>query len=252
MNLIEKESFKKKLNYTKNILLQQKEVLKLTKYCIECGKELSDMAKFCSGCGKPQDELIEQKKQEQREEIQESTGPAALDLKAGINLIIEVENYIENAEVTNKSEFKEMEKRLFSAEKIINKAKSTDPTVEVLIPGTNVLINCDKAFAYNDYIGGRLGFDIACDINMGRASKVRAFTRAQTNFKTSLDRDPNPEVAFYYARAMHEELLVKTGTTIMPQGKLKQEVIEAYQYVIDAWPNSEWAVEARKYQTRLQ
>lgn len=224
----------------------------MSKFCIECGNELSDEAKFCSGCGKQQDELMKQNKKEQREEIQESTGPAALDLKVAINLILEVKDYIENAEVINKSEFRGIEKRLFTAEKSINKAKSTDPTVEVLIPGTNELINCDNALAFNDYVGGRLGFDIACDIDMGRASKVRAFTRSQTNFKTSLDKAPNPEVAFYYARAMHEELLVKTRTTIMPQGKLKQAVIKAYQYVIDTWPDSEWAVEARKYQTRLQ
>jgi hypothetical protein len=86
---------------------------------------------------------------------------------------------------------------------------------------------------------------------MGRASKTKAFKRAQINFHTSLERVHHPESAFYYAAALHEEYKIKTKTTIMPQGKLKQEVNKAYQNVIDRWPESEFAIEARRNQQQL-
>jgi len=225
----------------------------LSKFCTKCGAELPDDAAFCSKCGQPTEPESDKKELNKNvEKIVESTGPAANDLKAALELISEVINYLDTTKIVNKSEFKGMEKRLFDAEKLINNAKNRDGTVKVLFPGTNNLLNCEEALAYNDYVGGRLGFDIACTIEMGRASKTRAFKRAQINFQTSLDRVPNPESAFYYAAAMHEELKVKTSTTIMPQGKLKQAVHQAYQHVIDTWPDSELAVEARKNQAQLQ
>jgi ribosomal protein L40E len=225
----------------------------LSKFCIKCGAELPDDAAFCLKCGASTEIKIENTEQEKSDKnIVESTGPAANDLKAALRLISEVENYIETTKVFNKSEFKGMERRLFDAEKLINNIKNRDETVKVLYPGTHNLFDCEQALSYNDYIGGRLGFDIACTIDMGRASKARAFKRAQINFQTSFDRVPNPESAFYYAVAMHEELKLKTTTTIMPQGKLKQDVYQAYQRVVDTWPDSEYAIEARKNQAQLQ
>jgi len=224
----------------------------LSKFCTKCGSELPDDAAFCSKCGQPTEPKSDGNESNKNvEKIVESTGTAANDLKASLGLISEVINYIENADVVDKAGFKKMEKRLFDAEKLINNAKNMDGTVKVLFPGTNNLFTCEEAIAHNDYVLGRLGFSAAQTIN-GRASKVHALKKVQMKFQNSLDKLPNPEVAFYYAITMHEELNFKTQTTIMPQGKLKQAVHQAYQHVIDTWPDSEWAVEARKNQLQVQ
>lgn len=224
----------------------------MSKYCIECGNKLPDDAKFCNQCGKQQDVTEKNIENKPIEMPQESTGPDALDLKAAINLIFEVKDYIQNVEEINMWELKNMEKKIVTAEKIIKKAQSNDPTIKVLIPGTKELTNCERALAFNDYTGGRLGFDVECSINKGRAGNVFCFKKAQKNFKASLDRFPDPEVALYYALAKHEEFFAQISTTITPHSRLKKSVKEAYQYVIDTWPDSEWAVEARKYQASLQ
>ncbi len=74
----------------------------MSKYCIECGNELPIEARFCTKCGKQQEDIKQQDKtikqidKESKGEIQVSTGPAALDLKAAYNLVSESKNIIEN------------------------------------------------------------------------------------------------------------------------------------------------------------
>lgn len=225
----------------------------MSKFCTKCGAELPDDAAFCSKCGTSTQEKMQNTtaQETKEEEMIESTGPAALDLKSALGLIYEVQNYIENADVIDKSGFKTTEKKLLDAEKLINKAKESDGTVKVLFPNTNTLFTCKEALAYNNYILGRLGFGCTLDTIHGRATRVHALKKVQMKFQESLEIIPNPEVAFYYAVAMHEELNFKTQTTIMPQGKLKQAVKQAYQYVIDEWPDSEFSIEARKNQAQL-
>jgi hypothetical protein len=60
-----------------------------------------------------------------------------------------------------------MEKKLFDAEKKIIKAKHYDKTVKVFFPGTNELFDSEQSLAYNGYIGGRIGYDIACTTGYG-------------------------------------------------------------------------------------
>ena len=220
-------------------------------FCSKCGNELKDDAAFCSKCGAKTEASINEAERIEKTVV-ESTGPAAIDLKTALNLIQEVAEYIDQRENIDKSEYKGMERRLFDAEKILNKVKNTDPTVEVLMPGTNELINAEEAIAYNDYMGGRLGFDTITVLDSGIMSSVRALNIAQKNFTSSFNRHDTPWARFYYARAKHEEYNLKTKKTFMPQNKLKQEIIDDYQYIINHWPDEEWAIEARKYQTRLQ
>ena len=51
---------------------------------MECGNELPEGAKFCMSCGKQQVQQVDKDVKESVTMPQESTGPAALDLKTAI------------------------------------------------------------------------------------------------------------------------------------------------------------------------
>ena len=217
---------------------------------MNCGKELPEDAIFCIGCGKPQQSDMSTKEEKISGKLpQESKGPAADNLKDAIDFIFEVREYITTVSEFTSQEYTSMEKNLFKAQNLITRAQKSDPDVSVIIPGTNQLIGCNNAFALNSYTIGRLGFEALK--NMEGMSKMRAISHAQINFKESNDLFPNPEASFFYARALHEEYNMKKSK-MMPQGKLKAKVIEAYEYVIKNWPDSEWADESRKFLAELQ
>ena len=253
----------------------------MSKYCIECRNELSDEAKFCTSCGKQQ---VEQMKQVIKEYIatpQESTGPAALDLKATYNLLIETKNKIydlvqdaeklikedKNVDVFTKQIVNKMESDLKTAYDIAKKVKSIDPNVIIKDPSTNEIITCDHVISLSCNLMGSIGYNFV--LYQGRSSidaNKRILRRAQTNFIESNTIMPTAFAQYNIALAMdlQTEGTIRIGEFILDingnrifltplnSKKAKRTVYDAYQRVIDLYPESDQAVEARKRQTEIK
>ena len=121
----------------------------MSKYCMECGNELSNEAKFCTNCGKQQKEInqrdrtIEQIDNESTEEIQVSTGPAALDLKTAYSILKDASNIIDKVQILEKPIARDIENKLFKIFALIDKAQNVNPEVVIKDPSTNNIITCD-------------------------------------------------------------------------------------------------------------
>lgn len=261
----------------------------MSKYCIECGNELPDEAKFCIGCGKPQVEQSKQVKNETVEEFQESTGPAALELKAAYSTIEEVSNILDEVQILERTVTRDLENKLYEIFAYIDKAKKIDSNVVIKDPSTNMKITCDIACAETYFLTGFIGmnfvidhsqnykkvylFDVPgtnypIDINYGKISgnaQQRILRKAQKNFEESNKIVPTDISQFYIALLLEAQTkgINRLGDYIndingqkiflnpISKKKAKQAVYDAYQRVIDLYPNSNLAVEAHKKQTQL-
>ena len=253
----------------------------MLKYCTECGYELPDEAKFCISCGKQQVEQSEQVINEPVEELQESTGPAVLDLKTAYNLVSETQNTLDNlireaenqiknnleVNVFGKQIINKMENDLKTADDLAKKVKSIDPNVVIKDPFTNEMITCDHVISLSCFLMGVIGYNFVS--YQGRRNidaNKRILRRSQLNFIESNSIMPTDAAQYNIALAMNmqTEGIIRVGEFILDidgnkvflnplkPKKAKQLVYDVYQKVIDLYPDSEWTVEARKRQLELR
>lgn len=248
---------------------------------MECGNELPDEAKFCIKCGKQQVEQIEYVAKEPVVMLQESTGPAALDLKTAYNLVSETQNTFDNlvseaeklikndlnVNVFEKQIMNKMENDLKTADDLAKKVKNIDPEVVIKDPFTNEMITCDHVISLSCYLMGVIGYNFV--ILQGRRSidaNKRVLRRSQLNFIESNNIMHTPDAQYNIALAMDTQIkgIIRVGESILDIDgkkvflnplklkKAKQLVYDAYQKVIDLYPDYESTVEARKKQLELR
>ncbi|GAG06721.1 unnamed protein product, partial [marine sediment metagenome] len=230
----------------------------MSKYCIECRNELPDEAKFCMSCGKQQNITEENVEIEPIESPQESTGPAALDLKAAYNLVSETQNLIDNlvseaenliknglnVNVFEKQIINKMENDLKTADDLAKKVKNMDPDVVIKDPFTNEMITCDHVISLSCYLMGVIGYNFV--IYQGRrnidANKI-ILRKAQTNFIESNSIMPTAAAQYNIALAMDMQTdgIIRMGEFILDVNgnrtfltplsskKAKRIVYDAYQ-----------------------
>lgn len=145
--------------------------------------------------------------------------------------------------------------------------KNIDPEVVIKDPFTNEMITCDHIISLSCFVMGAIGYNFV--ILQGRrnidANKI-ILRKAQKNFIESNSIMPAPYAQYNIALAMdmQTEGIIRIGEFILDingnrifltplsSKKAKRIIYDAYQRVIDLYPDSEWAVESRKMQTQLR
>lgn len=237
----------------------------MSKYCIECGKELPDEAKFCLGCG-AKIELEEDVAKEQVEELQVSTGPAAINLKSAYSMILEVGDFIEKKEnIIDKRQCKKLDKELDRAVNLIEEARNIDDKVQIIDSKYTYALTCNGVLSFAYYIGGLLLVSYAKHEG-GGATVQRAYKEAQKAFHKAYELGPDAASLYNEALCLYhqihgsgrhgDKIIGLNGEKVfynpfLPK-KGRKIVYDAFQKVIDLYPNDEQAIEARKMQTQIK
>jgi len=283
------EEITKEIPSNTNVNIDNREDANLSKYCIECGNALSNTAKFCANCGTKvglDEEIV---KEVQTEKIPVPSSPVSLDLKAAYSIHEEVNEIIDNAQRIEKPLVREIISKLKDIEKFVENAKEKDSNVYLIDTANNEKISPEIILSQTSFIAGFIGIGFVYDhlkndkslsifntpvlgdisINYGKIGKntqQRVFRTAQKNFAESNNIYANGIAQYYIAFSMDMQIqgINRLGDYILDiEGnkiflnplktkKAKKAVYDAYQKVIDLYPDSNWAVEAHKMQSKIK
>lgn len=237
----------------------------MAKFCAECGERVPENAKFCPRCGTKVVMVEGDVDIEQTAVPVTSTDPAVLELKAAFSIIREVEERLIGENFIEKPIAEKLDNNLKDADNLIEKAGEINPDVAIKDPisGDTITIQYIRGLIY--YYRGLIEFYYSSNIKNIDMKKI-LIRKAQKKFIESNKIIPSPGAQYYIAHAMDAQTqgIIRIGEFILDENgkrvfltplaskKAKKIVHDAYQKVIDIYPDSEWAVEARKRQTELR
>ncbi len=242
----------------------------MPEYCIECGNELPDRAKFCNECGTKVDvkkiEGIEEK--EQFQEIPIESSPALLDFRTALSILDDVKNQLDNTGIIDRDFGKGLEKKLDDIENLIDNIKSVDPDLILIDQNSNFKITIDSLYSRACFLKGEIAYRYAVETLQRKPNTQKLIlNRAQENFELSYQKEPSDCTLYNIAFCIYERakgIGFSKGSDYIkgingekvychPLNKKKaiQLAYNAFQKVIDTYPYSDFAVEARKMQSHM-